>query len=514
MTFFRKRAADLALEECECDERLFNIMQTTLRLAADIVELRFHYLQVVPWSFVQADTPEGAREFLRGATSKPLAQQDELTVHLYVTFRSDLEALASGGECSARLREAISEMCEVPVDESAGEGYHRSTNAEKIRSRHAKRPHLKASTRRKQTIKLIKFFNSLGAPGRRVIRYEWVYWKRILQVDPRRFWQKVKMRNGPFLERVYRMDTMSEIDWSLICTRIHAPGQGPAPTPAIAASEKTIQALHTEYLQCALKPPHWYVIDVHLAGMDADGNPETTMEKAYFQIINVVTSRSRPHLMPTIESHEEIVNTSVLAFLVQEASPKPDVVCEGDGVVVFPDAEPMWKRWHDLGPFHIVRSSLLRFSQTGASVGNEGCLLLWDAVRAVPDHALTDSRCPALIVLVECHRRGWRSVLGSVTHTDVEVGPMDGREATKMKAYYVALLQLSRCLPLAGGSMPSIEPVLFYRLLLSGVAVLPGLGQRGLLALQRSHSGLAIADAGGEAEESDSEERFLFHPKQ
>ena len=118
---FRTRAREMTLADVEGDERLFNTIQTSLRLAADYLVLRFKYLKVVPWSFAQADSPEGAAEFIRVATSKPLGEQDELTRELYVDYRLDLEERARGGPCSERLTEAVAEICNSPLYESAGE---------------------------------------------------------------------------------------------------------------------------------------------------------------------------------------------------------------------------------------------------------------------------------------------------------------------------------------------------------------------------------------------------------
>ena len=53
--------------------------------------------------------------------------------------------------------------------------------------------------------------------------------------------------------------------------------------------------------------------------------------------------------------------------------------------------------------------------------------------------------------------------------------PYDGREHPRQKYYLQALLRLKDTLPLAHGRLPSIEFVAFYKLLLRGVKVRPGL---------------------------------------
>ena len=507
---FRTRTREMTLADVEGDERLFNTIQTSLRLAADYLVLRFKYLKVVPWSFAQADSPEGAAEFIRGATSKPLGEQDELTAYLYVEYRLDLEERARGGPCSERLAEAVAEICNSPLDESAGEGYHRSTHHALTRARNAKSPHLKASTRRKQVTKLLKFFMRFGEAGRRVIRFEWRHWKRILQSTRKLIWRPRRIKTKQFLERVYRMDAMAEVDWSTVCRRIHAPGQGPAPQARVPARDKKTQDLHIEYLLSVMKPLQWYTVETPKAGMDEDGNPEEVVEHQHFQVLNIITSKSRPHLMPTIESHDDVAMINSFAALIQEVTPKPDIVFEGGGVVVFPDSEPLWKRLQDLGPFHVVRRSLTHYQQTGASAEHAGCVALRQPVRALPMHPVTDMRCPALSMLAALYRAGWRNVEGRVVHTTLDVGPMDGREAVRMKPYYVVLLQLPVCLPLTS-SIPSDQPLLFYKLLLAGTAVEPGRGHAFYLALQRGLPALEPVDDVSE-EEIQTKNRLITNP--
>ena len=58
-----------------------------------------------------------------------------------------------------------------------------------------------------------------------------------------------------------------------------------------------------------------------------------------------------------------------------------------------------------------------------------------------------------------------------------------------MKAYYIVVLEIHRCLPLCNG-IPSDQPIPFYKCLLDGKAVEPGLG---VAAYRRLLTG-AIAD--------------------
>ena len=112
----------LRLEDVEGDASLLVDVAAALRKAASLLEMRFKYLNVVPWSFCQADTPSGAASFLVGATSRPFDQHDELTKFLYYTHRGDLEALAVGGVCTSSLKSEVSVINDTPLDESVGQG--------------------------------------------------------------------------------------------------------------------------------------------------------------------------------------------------------------------------------------------------------------------------------------------------------------------------------------------------------------------------------------------------------
>ena len=71
-----------------------------------------------------------------------------------------------------------------------------------------------------------------------------------------------------------------------------------------------------------------------------------------------------------------------------------------------------------------------------------------------------------------------------VVQQENQIGPMDDREAVKMKSYFIVLVELERCMPLTT-HIPSDQPILFYDLLLAGRRVEPGLGHKQYLVLKR-----------------------------
>ena len=267
---------------------------------------------------------------------------------------------------------------------------------------------------------------------------------------------------------------MAEVDWSAVCAPVRAPGQGPPP-PQPPVTTKDTDALRIDYLTSVLTPRKWYCIDLKKFGMDEHGAPTEIVQRQHFQILQIMTSHSKPSLMPTIESHSDTMLKGRLALSIQEVSIKADAEEPDGGVVVFEDSDPEWRSWSELGPWQEVRTTLQRFERAEGSVAHEGCIVLSDPVAATSPYALTDLRCAAITTIAELHRRGWRPTKARVLHESAAIGAMDTREATRMKAYYVVLLELPRCFPLSPRCIPSDQPIAYYKCLLQGVVVEPGL---------------------------------------
>ena len=473
----RQTARDLTVGDCESDAVLFGDIATALRQAASLLELRFGYLNVAPWCFANADSKEGATRFLASATSRPFAQQDPLTQYLYHTYCEDLKELAASGTCSRRLLEEVDVYCQTPLDESAGEGYHRSTHLTRIRARSSSIAYVKMSVRLNQNIDQLKVLIRMGEAGKRVLRYEWSKWSRVLQTRRRQLWKKKHWSTTKVLERIYRMDQLAEEDWSSIATPIAAPGQGPDPNcDKCRETDREMHGLRIEYLLDVLDTKQWYTVSVPVTRMGEDGVEERSTEPRYFQLLHMTHTKSRPKLMPTIESWDNPVLHKQLALNLQETAVRPIEGEEGDGsILVYPDAEPRWVGYEDIGPWNKVLTTLQRFGDVRGTPDHPGCFRLSAPEFARPAHPLTDLKCPTLCIVTELYRRGWRPVRRRVTHASLDCGPIDGREAVAMKAYYIVVLEIHRCLPLCAG-IPSDQPIPFYKCLLDGKAVEPGLG--------------------------------------
>ena len=147
----------------------------------------------------------------------------------------------------------------------------------------------------------------------------------------------------------------------------------------------------------------------------------------------------------------------------------------GGRVSAFHDSDPEWVSAVDLAPWDVMSSDRLRRWRREAS-DTFGCVDPFEPVSAIPTLALTDEQCPSFLVLKDLCRNGWNPKMQAVEHTNDALAclDMDGRRPSHRKPYYQVLLDLPRYLTLCP-VIRSDQPLLFYKLLMAGQAVVPGL---------------------------------------
>jgi len=200
------------------------IIQGMIRLAMSALKYRFQYLGLVPWCIAQADTVEGAAEFLRQVALRPLEDHDLATRDIMSRLEGDLRVRAEGGELSAALAAEVKAANTTNLDESVGEGTHRGTTLEQKRAPSSKTAALKRSIRLKGIIAKIRWFRrKYGGYGKKVVRYEFRNYKRILQTTKKKFWQNARPSRAKVIKRVYREDDRADVDWNIILQRVEEP---------------------------------------------------------------------------------------------------------------------------------------------------------------------------------------------------------------------------------------------------------------------------------------------------
>ena len=216
----RTAANELTLDDAEQDGQLHLWLVNALRGAAADVVTRFQYLSSIPVLFAIADTQEGASRCLMQWRVADETSHDFFSINFMRTYGADIERVASGGECRFNLQEEIRLINTAPLDESAGEGYHRGTHHVRLQCPGAKAPYIKQSLRLKENIALMKkFLAAHKRKGRQILRYDWANYKRVLQTHTKDRWRAVRMKTAAFYSRLYRMDSMAQESWARWVTK-------------------------------------------------------------------------------------------------------------------------------------------------------------------------------------------------------------------------------------------------------------------------------------------------------
>ena len=199
---WRGRARQITEAECENDRALFKTIKQMLNQLASRTHQRFKYLGSAPWSFARTLSVAGAKEFLEQVQARPWDEHALLTRKLYTNYRSDLEQRAAGGEVAPRHQQMVKVIKYSPLDESAGEGYHRGTTHEKKRAAASSDKHLKQAARARPSIaKLVAFRKKFGRRAVAVFRHDWRTWKRALQPHSHKRWSPLLSSTGDFFKQ-------------------------------------------------------------------------------------------------------------------------------------------------------------------------------------------------------------------------------------------------------------------------------------------------------------------------
>ena len=144
-----------------------------------------------------------------------------LTIDIMKRLGEAIQVVALGGPVSTELAHEVYLINTSPLDETAGEGYHRSSN---IAGRHcpgAMSPYIKQSCRLEENLRQVKsFMSKFKHEGRQVLRFEWKNYMGILQTHPNHAFTPVRMKPKAFFARVYRMDEKAKEDWAFYLLKV------------------------------------------------------------------------------------------------------------------------------------------------------------------------------------------------------------------------------------------------------------------------------------------------------
>ena len=468
---WKARANALTDEDCEGDGALRNDVTQLLRHMASMPKKRFKYLDDPPWCAAKCESVAGSQAFILKVESRPLEDHDPLTRDILHRVGDCIRKRSRGEDLDPALERECKRLQTTPLDESAGEGYHAAANRELKRADASKTIHLKQRCRRKGTMVHIKqFARKYGARGNAVITYEFENWKRILQGSFKRRFKGVKRRTRAVLQKVYREDDDACLNWQ----NIVAPETEARPT--IHESAGNTEACENEYIRAQMQPgQHYSCSSPRPATVEGTNSTTTVMETRYFQFLDVAWGSSRPKLISTVSSADDVALTAPLAIEILphavRARDPDDPQCPEGTVELYPEGDSQWIVPKHLASFKDFQKHLQVWRRVERSP-HEGCEVWSQAESGIVKFSVLDDKCPTYAIIMHLQVNGWQPMRGRQDHTRPVVGPFDCVEAIKFKQYYQVLAVISRCLPLTS-HIPSRQCINFYRCLLQGLRVEP-----------------------------------------
>ena len=232
-----------------------------------------------------------------------------LTIDIMNRLGEAIQVVALGGPVSTELAHEVYLINTCPLDESAGEGYHRSSNITRLHCPGAMSPYIKQSCRLEENLSQVKsFMSKFKHEGRQVLRFEWQNYMRILQTRPNHGFTPVKMKPKAFFERVYRMDEKAKEDWAFYLLKIKPCG---VIVPK-AEQETWHQELAREYLLGCFACLCYYSVPTSTEKIDESGSLVQEDKLMFFQVLKMNYGSSRTKVIPTVES---LTDTAVVKKL-------------------------------------------------------------------------------------------------------------------------------------------------------------------------------------------------------
>ena len=159
----RERARTLSLEDCEGNHEVQRYCSTMLLKLSGFENTRFKYLGVPPWTAVKCRTPEGAREFSAQVRAAEWSTHDPYSRWFMDTLGIHVAARANEEDLHPDLEEELERLETTPLDEAAGEGYHRDVTCELHRASASSQAHLKRTTRKKGVFRRLRVWKNASA---------------------------------------------------------------------------------------------------------------------------------------------------------------------------------------------------------------------------------------------------------------------------------------------------------------------------------------------------------------
>ena len=424
---------------CENNPRVTETIRRHLQAKQSGLKLRGKYLGLVPWACSRMDTVAGATEVMKQMRARPLEDHDPLTQMIARTLGGDIERRSQGEDASPAMVKQVAFMKLAKLNEGCGESYHRGTTVELHRAPAAKSDHLKQENRFKQEQQRVRsFLRRHGARARKIVRFEWRCWKRVLQTSWSKRWTPKKLDARQAFKRIYHDDAMANENWSLVVDP-ERPQR-----PVITEDNSGDVGLQTEYLGAVFERHGVYEVPQRSTDIGANGELEVNDDTEFFQVLRKRSSHSRPHLMPTFINADEPVLTAALAIEVQplrrpaEAAGSADQPRDLHTERLYPNTDPYWINGRNIASFEDMAQNMFVWRDVAQSE-DAGVIVVSDKQRAKPQCHVLDENCPTLSVIYQIRDEGWRGrPVTTIVDTETcckrgttHVRPGDGSRTTR-----------------------------------------------------------------------------------
>jgi len=271
--------------------------------------------------------------------------------------------------------------------------------------------------------------------------------------------------------RIYQEDGLAKQDWSLIVGRSN-------PERAVqteAASEDKDEPLHREWLLSTLACNTRYSVTDRAEVQAEDGSFAVEPRTQYFTLLGVAHGSSRFHDVRSFATAVDPMHTARLAAQVQWHDLAPGAEQADDKKVLYLDGAMEWVSVFRIAPAQAFHTTLLRWRDAEPSPEQAACVVWTGPEPAKHNIPLNNVECPILTLVAALESEfHYRPREETIIHTPDALLEYDSRKSTRMRYYYLTLLNLAKYLPLASNSIPSQECQHFYKALLRGLHVLAG----------------------------------------
>lgn len=442
-------------------ERRWQELQGCVRSAVHLALQKIGFLGEVPYLLVRLDEPGVRDEVLTQWAATPPENHHKVTREFLTEgspLRAAVDALQDdGSNVSPALAEELHSLRSIPLDDSVAEGPH--ARAKKI-IEHSKGATWAWTASTMRLAQNLKDIQELGAALNERATTVWGKYKTILQTNPKKYSQNLKVNRKEFTNRLYHMSHLLRTDQDdqtepLPLEDADAPDDPEVPLPPRAQQplqdleaqrgeveehgprqgprKEPLVMLMRQYFLSALTPMSYISVPM----MTEDG-----FVPQFFQVLRIEPKALAPKTY-TVERDEE---ADPILFEVgvqhlerwEPMSHDPAALGNEAEVFIFDDTPRTVDIFRACGFNPANRRMFLEWQARKSDVPD--CINLHSPTMVEPKMALSASDVPCLVLMDALYAKGFSMVQVAVQHTVNGPTEFDGRRPTSKRNYFKCVL--------------------------------------------------------------------------